>query len=492
MMQLLRRQSRGLLAALVASALLVASCSSSESPAPTSPAAPTGSSSSQPSSTPQEASVPPKTNAPLDSRPQPAPAAPRTATLLPDPAVGLAGLKSYRGVLDQTLKGTMDGKPFERRTHIEHSVITQSGDQEVITEVQATGSKPSYTRTLRVSDGFYLQSGKDAPFQARPFNEQEDVPAQLTAFLLPILEASRAGSETVSGTAATHFRFSQSGLPLADKGMAVSGDVWIAENGGPVLKYTIEIQPPAKATGKGLEASKSWSYALDKINAIDRIELPRGCPPVMTDIPAMPNANNIVRRGGYMAYSTPSQTTAVLDFYGQRLPPLGWKPERPGRPTEGVQEYTQGNKSLTLLMEKQENGLAVSAFLYDPSIMPAPPTATPRSTPLPPAAIATVEPGRSGLPPDVPLPPGATGVANLSAAAPSETSMISVQFNATGSAQEMLSFYKEKMSAGGWTLLTETEAGGTQVQAWQKQSRITAISIVSEGGALAVTVAAMP
>ncbi len=63
---------------------------------------------------------------------------------------------------------------------------------------------------------------------------------------------------------------------------------------------------------------------LTEINSINQIELPVVCIPVLVDIPAMDDAQNLYRGGGIMDYTTPSDVAQVINFYSKALPSLGW------------------------------------------------------------------------------------------------------------------------------------------------------------------------
>jgi hypothetical protein len=93
-----------------------------------------------------------------------------------------------------------------------------------------------------------------------------------------------------------------------------SGSLWIANQGGFVMKYSLQYDPLA-ATGQGLEVSQTIEYQISHVNQIAPIELLSNCIPILADVPAMPDATELERRSGLMSYYTASEQTDVAAFY---------------------------------------------------------------------------------------------------------------------------------------------------------------------------------
>ena len=397
-----------------------------------------------------------------------------TTNLLPEPSLGLDGLQSYHAVYAMTLQGTVDGKPYDRQSHLETSFVTQSNDEQLLWQEQQTGSADIFQQSLRLGSAVYTlsQDGQDC------WGEYDDQPVeavpQPVSLLLPVSQASQVGTETVNGVTTLHYQFTQAGLSLT---ASASGEVWLAQPGGYVVKYTLSIPGPANPTGSGAEIAETLSYDLTGINAIDQIALPAGCIPVLVDIPAMADAQDLYRSSGYMDYTTPSEAAQVIDFYNQSLPALGWTLVEPpfsmSQPDSQTINYTHGDQDLTILLNKADGSLEVTALLYDPALMPQEPAPTPAASPTP-GIRPTADASQSGLPADVPLYPGATDLHTLPNGASVSTS---------DSVDAVATFYQEQLPPLGWSLLNELKpSAGNIDQTWTITGRMLTIVIQEQDG----------
>jgi hypothetical protein len=402
-----------------------------------------------------------------------------TNDILPEPSVGLDGLQSYHAVYDQTIQGNLDGKSLNRHARIEYSFVTRSNDEEVLWQDQQTGSSEIFLHSLRLGSSEYSlsQDGQDCLGE---YNDQpvEAVP-QPVSLLLPVTQASQVGAEMVNGVASLHYHFDQNGLSSGGKG--TSGEVWIAQQGGYVVKYTLSIPGPTNPTGNGAEVEEILSYELTEINSIDQIELPVGCTPVLVDIPAMTDAQNLYRSSGIMEYTTPSEIAQVINFYNQALPALGWTLVGPSlSPVDfdsQTMNYTKGDQDLTIILDKTGGGLEVTAVLFIPAQAFQEPTATPGPSPTP-GIKPTADASKSGLPADVPLYPGATDLQALPTWA---------SFSTSDSPDAVGAFYHDQLQTFGWNLQNEVKLNVSTVdQTWLMSKRILAIFIQTNNGSTTV------
>jgi len=395
--------------------------------------------------------------------------------LLPEPFVGLDSLQSYHAVYDLTLQGTIDGNPFDRHSRIETSVVTGSNNEEVLWQEQQTGSADTFLHSFRLGSAVYTQSqdGQDC------WGEYDDQPVEIVpqpvSLLLPVTRSSQVGTETVNGVTALHYHFDQNGLSSGGEG--TTGEVWIAQPGGYVVKYTLGIPSPANPTGSGVETAETLSYELSDINAIDQIELPAGCVPVLVDFPAMADAQDLYRSSGYMDYTSPSEAAQVIDFYNQALPALGWTQVgpslTPAQTDSQILEYTQGDQTLTIFLDKSGGSLEVTAVLYNPAQAPQEPAGTPAASPTP-GIQPTADASQSGLPADVPLYPGATDLHTLPNG---------VRVSTSDTSDAVAAFYHDQLPSLGWSLLNELEpSAGNIDQSWTMTGRMLTIIIQEQNG----------
>lgn len=102
--------------------------------------------------------------------------------------------------------------------------------------------------------------------------------------VIPSANSSKVGDDTVAGIAADHYKFSIKGLG-ADSGWLVDtneGEVWVAKDGGYVLKYVVNVSMRADA-----QSSEMYSVQLTleftSVNQPVTIQVPAACPPPTAD-----------------------------------------------------------------------------------------------------------------------------------------------------------------------------------------------------------------
>jgi hypothetical protein len=408
-----------------------------------------------------------------------------SGAVLPDPSAGLVGLKGYHAVLNQTISGSLDGQSYQSQTLVEYSRAA-SNDEDLVREITVTGSREYYMNSARIGGAYYTQAAKDVPCQGGVLDPQAESLIVPSSRLVAIISADKTGSETINGIPSDHYRFTQTGMPIIEKEMSISGEVWIANPGGYVVKYLLTSPIPTNPSGNGMKVGWNWDYELTQVNAVDQISLPPGCAPVPLEIPPMDDAENILRIPGLLVYNTPSDSAKVIDFYNKQLQAAGWKKDKGGMPNDNddlsLLYYERESQILEIVLDKSNGTLEVSASMADrgESATETLVSTTQAGGPTIISPVATVDPSHSGLPDDIPLYTGATNLVN---AGPM------IKFDVTDSLELVAKFYNLKMPANGWKLMTENSSSpGLSVQVWTKDNRITSITINTQSGTTAVMV----
>jgi hypothetical protein len=389
----------------------------------------------------------------------------------------LADLKSYHASYQQDVTGNLDGKPFESHTHIE--LTRAAGQSDFTRELQGTDEQTSYFRVIAQGKAVYRWNSLDESCQGEAGDLLSGETLEPAKLLPLVLQTSKVGNETVNQIPTIHYHFDQNALPVTEPKPSISGEIWLAEQGGYLVKYILNAAMPTQTTGVGLEAAQSWTYELSQVNSIDTVPLPAGCMAVPVGIPVMPDATDVSRGSGFMAYGTASSASQVVDLYFDQLGSLGWtaKQEKPGGELKiplGL-KFTNGDQVLTINVDNAEaGGLDVTLMIYNPkeqvaaSTPPTNPTAGGTSTPSEP--LPTIDASTSGLPEDISLYPGATDLQKIPGTQ-------GIAFDAPDLPDQVDAFYNQEMVASGWTLLNETKGEATIIQLWQKANRMTSINI---------------
>jgi hypothetical protein len=172
--------------------------------------------------------------------------------------------------------------------------------------------------------------------------------------------ADLAGSEAANGVAANHYTFDERALGAA--GVAQStGELWVAVDGGYLVKYVAVTHGGADYFGEGIEGTLNWDYGLTEASQPLAIELPPDCPAGLLDAPVLPDAAGLLNAPGLVGYTTESSPAEVIAFYQAALPELGWEPSSDPVVVEdmAMQDFTRQGQQLALTIAVGEEGTDV-------------------------------------------------------------------------------------------------------------------------------------
>jgi hypothetical protein len=183
-------------------------------------------------------------------------------------------------------------------------------------------------------------------------------------FLTSVIGADKAGGETVNSVPVNHYSFDE--RALGQLGIAKStGEMWVASDGGYIVKYTLTTKGDANAFGKGIEGTLTWDYELTDANQPVAIQLPKDCPAGMVNAPRLPGASNVLNMPSVLTYDTSSSLTDAAAFYQKQIPVLGWQPL--GEPniteTTALLDFTQGDQQMTVIITTGAGGTKVHILL---------------------------------------------------------------------------------------------------------------------------------
>jgi hypothetical protein len=134
--------------------------------------------------------------------------------------------------------------------------------------------------------------------------------------------------EVVSGVSADRYVVTET-----QDGMDVSGEIWIANAGGYVVRYVgmgdiTNLEAPDEGLGL-MQGTVRWEYLVSAINSAPAIELPAECANLETtgpaaELPTFPGATLEFSAGNLSSYVVDAPVTEVADFYRSALPAEGW------------------------------------------------------------------------------------------------------------------------------------------------------------------------
>ena len=281
--------------------------------------------------------------------------------VIPDPQAGLAELSSYQATLTLAFDGTRDGQP---ETWSKSYVMLATNEPPA--RQWAIETSGGTSRILAEMDGMsYEKRGEDACL-ANTISENDPLTErlELASFLTSVVGADEAGSETVNDVAANHYTFDQ--LALGQQDLTEStGELWVASEGGYIVKYVLTTKANAEFFGEGMEGTLTWDYQVSDVNAPLVLTQPDDCPLGLVDAPTLPDASNVVNLGGMLAYETSSSVADVVAFYQEQLPALGWTLQGEPAITEAnaLLTYTMGAKTRTIIISSSETSTEVRVLV---------------------------------------------------------------------------------------------------------------------------------
>jgi hypothetical protein len=341
--------------------LISLACNALPSASPPGTASPPGSSPTAPAvSTPAPASEPTEvpTGLPL---PQEIALGPGPF-ILTDTLAGLSTLASYKATLTHSFEGTHEGTAVNWSSTYTMLATSEPLARQWTLETSGHVEDPG-PLFMALTEGVEYKRQGEAPCTANVVEEGDAAagPVELASFLTGVIGADEAGSVTVNDIASDHYTFDQ--RALLEEGVSQStGELWVAAEGGYIVKYLLTSQAGADHFGDGLEGMLTVNYELSGINQLVAIVLPEDCPAGQVDAPMLPDAVEVVQVPGLLAYGTSTSLAEATAFYQEQLPGLGWAPQGEPATAESITNlgYTQGEQQMSVILTVEGDQTAVT------------------------------------------------------------------------------------------------------------------------------------
>lgn len=320
-------------------------------------------------------------------KPTEKPADVKTEAATPEPldlanvSAGLGGLNSYKASFKMTFEGEENGQPkTSTLSFTEEFVKEPAAKRTVITGFGAMRGSSTGTPTPDQSSGAI----ESIEVGGKQYSKMGDICTQITAESGPqantmmdpnsiiggVRGTQRVGNETVNGVPTVHYKVDASGLETLGY-LNSDGDVWVAEPGNYVVKYTFQ----AKATGKDSlfgsamgEGTIKWDYEVTEVNQPITIQAPENCGGAAEDIPMMSDAQDQAAMGGMSTYSTPSKLADAVAFYEKEMKAKGWtEKEGSGMSAEGMstKSYTKDGRTVQIVITADTSSGKTSVMITE-------------------------------------------------------------------------------------------------------------------------------
>ncbi len=317
------------------------------------------------------------TNVPTEVAPTPDSQTPESETIqadvvfgsgpfnFPDTKAGLSDLTSYKASLILSFDGTRAGQTEQwSKTYV--MLTTQEPVTRQLTLEKTGAFSDLDTLFLAEANGTAYERRGENACHANVIEEGNSLSDRLepAGFLNSVIGAEEAGSETVNEVAANHYTFDE--RAFGQLGLAKStGEMWVASEGGYIVKYFVTTSGNADYFGEGIEGTLTWDYELTDVNASLTFALPTDCPAGMLDAPLLPDASNILNMPSVLSYDTSTSLAEAAAFYRAQIPNLGWTlvGEPANSETTVLMEFTQGNQTLKVIITTNGVGTKIHIVL---------------------------------------------------------------------------------------------------------------------------------
>jgi len=229
-------------------------------------------------------------------------------------SAGLESLAHYQATLNREIKATISANSIERSDQITFaSWKNEKASFETLSTKRNNGSRWTMTAGQVDKAGYFLL---DKELGCQVFWDEENIQVSdgdFLAYLYPLDLGQAAGNETINGIASRVYPINSDSLGL--DGVEANGKVWLAVDGGFLVKYSLELTGGEALFGKGTTGTLTIEYELSEVNDGSSVEYPPGCSPVLLDIPAMENAQEVQRLPGWLSYRSTSSPSEIQGFY---------------------------------------------------------------------------------------------------------------------------------------------------------------------------------
>jgi predicted small lipoprotein YifL len=297
--------------------------------------------------------------------------APEEADLsLDDRAAGLDQLKSYRVSWKSEWESTKDGKTQQSTWDWLEEYTSDPQALHYVWKSTEDGIDKGGMELWQIGDTMYMVSaGADGTSNCSSFSSSDpDSGLQKGTFSPSMLGslsgAKYVGRENVNGIATKHYKYDEKASSLAGLGK-VTGETWVASDGGYVVKDVVNWEGGAGLFGAGPTAGESgkgtWAWELKDPNGSFTITPPEGCESAAKGLPIMPDATDKTTMGDLTIYTTASKAADVVAFYQKEMAAAGWKQSAEPTSMEGFAtlEFAKDSQKASITITTEGEGSQV-------------------------------------------------------------------------------------------------------------------------------------
>lgn len=313
----------------------------------------------EPTAKPAEPAAPTQAPAPTAEAEQEA------ALTVEDRQSGLEQLDSYRARWEGTWKATEGDETTDVtwKWYQEYTADPEAMYMRLEGTNIAEGQQEFTTEIWRIGNTTYLMSPmeNETP-QCISISSEDQDPISEDMFnpgnLGRVEDAKYVGTETVNGIRAKHYKYDEKAATFLGAAKA-AGDIWVAVDGGYVVKETVTWEGGAGMFGVNAEATGegAWTWEILEVNPRLTINPPENCESAAGELPILPDATDKAQFGDMISYKTATPLPDVAQFYQDELPGVGWQVEGEAQITDqfGMLGFTKDGESLQIMLSPEDD-----------------------------------------------------------------------------------------------------------------------------------------
>ncbi len=306
---------------------------------------------------------------------------------------GLDKLKSYRARWAWSFDGKLaDGKPYTLSyTTVESVFPADKQSYRIVTVTQTPDQpddQPNLTFEMFEVSGVAYMSGtfsaetarcEPVPMLGGLFSAGELLELTNDAQSMRGVRLVKAG-DRVNGILADQYELDSKAL-LTSGVKSAAGNVWVARDGGYVVKLTLQATGDAAMLGpeapsadesnrkRPVEGKLAMEYVVLSVNKEKPITLPAACTPpqpTAADIPMPKSAANAFTQKGMTMFQSEEKTEALIEFYKKEMPAKGWKAGK-AQSAAGItqMEFTKDNRKVTIFITPNPVGKGMTVIINE-------------------------------------------------------------------------------------------------------------------------------
>lgn len=289
---------------------------------------------------------------------------------LTDEATALKSLRSYKTTWSFEWSGKREDGTEQTVKWLSSEAYT-SEPQATYTKFESTDSTdPAQGGAMefyQIGSKSYMVTQSDGKPSCMAFSSEDSAPSP------SLLDRNSFGSinsgklvsvETINGVQAKHYKYDEkaTGVQYFTK---LTGDVWIAEDGGYVVKDVAEWEGHLfgmLAGGSTSDVGKgSWKQEVTAINQSFQITPPEGCENAAESLPMMADATEGASFGAMTTYKSASKMADVVKFYQTEMPKAGWAVEGDPQTSDNFSslEFTKDGKKASVVLTSEDTTVNV-------------------------------------------------------------------------------------------------------------------------------------